>query len=251
MKSSAFVALVVSALSIGCTCCPTGAPRCCPPPPCFVPPPPPPCGCPPPPCGFPAALPPARTAAPGAPAPLAKVPAEPPAPAAAPGASDPMGSPEEWAKLAAKNEHHERLAAALVGEWDVHVKMTMNGQTTESDGTSSIKPIFDGRFLEQTVQSTMMGQPFSGRGWIGYDNAKNKLVGVWIDSMGTGIETIEGDEKEPGKVWETAGTFSGPNGTVVRTRDVMKKVGPDAIHMESFMPGSDQPMMTLDYKRKS
>jgi hypothetical protein len=164
--------------------------------------------------------------------------------------SPPMPTPEEWGKLAEKGEAHARLQG-LVGEWNVHGKMTMNGSTIESEGTSSIHPILDGRFFEQVVHATMSGAPFEGRSWMGYDNAKKKIVGTWIDSMGTGMESIEGDEKEPGKVWETFGTFSGPGGTVLHTRDVLTKVGPDELRMESYQQGATTPMMTLVYKRKA
>ena len=38
----------------------------------------------------------------------------------------------------------------------------------------------------------MMGQPFSGVGIDGYDNLRKKYVTTWIDTMGTGIFSMEG-----------------------------------------------------------
>jgi hypothetical protein len=162
--------------------------------------------------------------------------------------TDPMGSPEVWAKLAMPGEPHARLKV-FVGDWAVHVKTTMNDKVVESDGTCSFRSILGGRFIAQDVQSTFAGQPFEGHGWLGYDNAKKKLVGAWIDSMGTTMMTMEGDEKEPGKVWETLGTFSGPKGPITM-RQVMTLTTPDSMRAEAFNPGSDKAMMTLEYTRK-
>jgi hypothetical protein len=152
---------------------------------------------------------------------------------------------EAWAKLAEPGEVHQRLQS-LVGDWAVHGKFTFQGQTIESDSTSSFRALWGGRFLEQTVRGTMMGAPFEGRGWMGYDNAKKKLVGVWIDNMGTGMAVSEGDEKEPGKLWESTGTMNGPSGPITM-HEVLRKVSDNELVMESTF-GKDS--MRLEYKRK-
>jgi hypothetical protein len=158
---------------------------------------------------------------------------------------------EAWMKLGTPGEEHARLQAALAGEWDVHGKFTgMDGKVSESDSTSSIAPIMGGRFLQQTVNGSFEGQPFEGRGVMGYDNGKKKWVGSWVDNMGTGIWASEGVEKEKGKVWEFSGSFTGPGGVPMTSRDVMSKVGDDELRMESYMGGGKDPMMVLVYKRK-
>ena len=60
-----------------------------------------------------------------------------------------------------------------------------------------------GRFLEERVQSSFMGQPFSGIGYTGYDNVKKKYVSTWMDNMGTMIMVMEGTPDPAGKVYKT------------------------------------------------
>ena len=45
----------------------------------------------------------------------------------------------------------------------------------------------------------MMGQPFTGIGVTGYDNHAKKYLSTWIDSMGTGIFSMEGTASMDGE----------------------------------------------------
>lgn len=76
-----------------------------------------------------------------------------------------------------------------------------------------MKMILGGRFLQQEVNGEMMGMPMNGIGITGYDNLKKKYVGFWIDNMGTGMYTMEGEMDKEGK----ACTYLNPHISSVRS----------------------------------
>jgi hypothetical protein len=238
MKLLGIVAAVAVASTTGC------ASRCCPPV-CY------------PPAGTvqrfatPAPIAPARVVSgPAATPPAAPAPA---APAATPAPGAPMDMEKAFAemmKLAEPVAEHAGLAT-WVGEWNLKGKFTMGDKVTESDGTSSITSILGGRFIRQEAHGSMDGMPFEGRGVIGYDTFKKKFVGVWIDSMGTGIMSSVGEETEKGKVWTFTGSYDTPMG-MMTTRDVMRRVSENELVYQSDMSigGNPSGSMTLTYKRK-
>ena len=99
---------------------------------------------------------------------------------------------------------HKNLAG-MEGTWTAKVKswMSPGAPPMENDGTSESKMALGGRFLEERVQSSFMGQPFSGIGYTGYDNVKKKYVSTWMDNMGTMIMVMEGTPDPAGKVYKT------------------------------------------------
>jgi Protein of unknown function (DUF1579) len=161
----------------------------------------------------------------------------------------PGGMAEAFKKLAKPGEQHARLKA-LVGEWNVHGKFTApDGKVVETDSTASMSMVLGDRFLRQEFVGTFEGERFVGRGLIGFDNATKRYVTSWIDSMGTGIMTGEGEETETGKVWKFKSSFNGPSGPI-SMRDVLTVVGDKEMTWESYMGDGPVPMMSLRYKRK-
>lgn len=91
-----------------------------------------------------------------------------------------------WEKLGTPNEHHERLGYTI-GEWDVHSSFNMpDGSTMESGGHMTSEWVFGGRFVKTDFHlDNMMGQPFDGVAYVGYDNETEEYTSVWMDSMST------------------------------------------------------------------
>ena len=163
-----------------------------------------------------------------------------------PPAEDPM---KAWAEFGKPGEEQARLKA-FVGEWAVHVKMTGEaGKEEEMDGTSTFTMVMGDRYLRQVAIGSFGGAPFEGNAIFAYDKGAKKWVSSWIDSMGTGIMAGEGEETVKGKSWTFKSSFVGPTGPTA-TKDVYTFVSDKEISHESFMGGSDKPMMTLNYKRK-
>lgn len=125
-----------------------------------------------------------------------------------------MAEMEGWMKLGIPNEHHEMLAKG-VGEWNATTwfKMDPNAPAMEGTGTMSTKALFDGRyFASQFHMDDMMGMPFDGRAFIGYDNGREQFVSTWIDSMSTAIFVSKGAMSSDSTKLVMMGTHIGPTG---------------------------------------
>lgn len=110
-------------------------------------------------------------------------------------ASDPAEAAmmAKWKEYAAPSEGH-KILDKMVGNWDAATQMwtAPDAAPTESKGSSEFKSIFGGRFVEHVHHGTAMGQPFEGRGLIGYDNFKKAYESVWIDDMASGMLKFTG-----------------------------------------------------------
>ena len=87
-----------------------------------------------------------------------------------------------------------KVLDALAGEWNVESRwwMAPDAPPAESKGTSKRHWALGGRYVQEEFSGEMMGAPFQGIGFTGYDNMKKKYVGVWMDSMSTAMFTTEG-----------------------------------------------------------
>jgi hypothetical protein len=129
-----------------------------------------------------------------------------------------------------------------VGKWNAVVKwwMTPDAQPSTETGTSEMKWIMDGRFIEDTYTGTMMGGPFHGRGLTGFDNLKKKYVTSWVDTMGTAILHSEGSFDAATKTFSYTGeTPDAMAGKYVKTRTVEKIADADHWTMQMYSPGPD------------
>jgi hypothetical protein len=88
---------------------------------------------------------------------------------------------------------HEALASRA-GTWELDISFWFSPDDApeRAEGVSVVESSWDGRYLIEHMESTIMGQPFWGMGVTGYDNFKKKYVATWIDSMSTGIMRQEG-----------------------------------------------------------
>ncbi len=149
-----------------------------------------------------------------------------------------------------------KVLEAFVGEWTLHNKMWMQpgADPMESDGTASAKWIMGNRYVEMTVKSTMMGQPFEGRAINGYDNLKKTYLGFWIDNMGTSMTLTTGTLSADGKTLTSKGkmddAFSGKMNQEYKFVD--RFVSKDEISSVIYVVdgGKETKMMEMTYKRK-
>ncbi|WP_447980096.1 DUF1579 domain-containing protein [Candidatus Nitrospira bockiana] len=167
---------------------------------------------------------------------------------------DPQAMMETWKKLAMPGDPHKQLAS-LAGSWTTTTKewMEPDKPPTESTGSAELKTLFDGRFLQQDFTSTMMGQPYSGMGITGYDNLRKRYVSTWIDSMGTGIFTMEGTASADGKTITLKGSHPEPGGGQMTHRAVWKLVDANTQTFEMYGAhgdGKEMKMMEITYTRK-
>ena len=108
--------------------------------------------------------------------------------------------------------------------------------------------------LATSFKSTMMGQPFQGRGLAGYDPSKKKYVSTWVDTMSTGLMLGESTYDPATKTM--TGWMEGPDeaGKIVKSKAVSQS--PDAntrvFTMYTTGPdGKEAPTLKITYKRRA
>ncbi len=108
-------------------------------------------------------------------------------------------------------ETHKTLAS-MAGKWTYSSKWwhSAESQPEESKGTSNMKMILGGRYLQQEVKGKAMGMPFEGLSLTGYDNLKERIDTLWIDSMSTGMMRGTGSVDATTKTITDSGEFTCP-----------------------------------------
>lgn len=145
---------------------------------------------------------------------------------------------------------HERLAK-MEGTWDA--KMIMPGSTEPIPAVATYKSECGGLWLASDFKSDAPGFKFHGKGFDGYDTAKKKYVGVWIDSMMTGYMTMEGTHDEKTKTSTMLGEGPNEQGKLVKSKMVTKMLDPDHHTFQMYMIGDDGKetlTFTIEYTRR-
>jgi len=117
----------------------------------------------------------------------------------------------KWQEFATPAEGHTILNA-LVGSWSYTMQHWMNADAPaeESTGSSESAWIMGGRFVEEKVSGTSMGQPFNGTSITGYNNGTKQYSSYWYDNMNTGSMFSEGTYDDQAKTISSSGTFFCP-----------------------------------------
>jgi hypothetical protein len=151
---------------------------------------------------------------------------------------------QKMMELATPGAEHKKLAS-LAGSWTDHYKMKMDPASdawTDAEGTSEWKSVLGGRYMMENVHSTMMGAPFEGLQFFGYDKQANEYVSIWMDSYSTWPMMMRGKEAKDGSI-ELKGTMTDVMGS--RPSRMVIKPSPDhaAIEMYDTAPGKGEVLM--------
>jgi hypothetical protein len=170
------------------------------------------------------------------------------------GATAGDAAPEELMEKFRPGKEHESLKK-LAGSYDVTLKMWMEPgkDPVETKGAAEFTMEMNGRYLKQVFKGTMMGQPFTGVGYDGFDRTVNKYVGTWLDDFSTQIMFAFGTSKDDGKTIEYVGELGDPiSGKMIKTRNVHKTIDDDSFTFEMYQTHGDKEIkcMELVYKRK-
>jgi hypothetical protein len=145
---------------------------------------------------------------------------------------------------------HEMLKKD-VGTWDATVEMFMapGAPPSVSKGTETVTML--GGFWQVTeFKSEMMGQPFEGRGAMGYDPAKKKYVGTWVDTMTPAYYTVEGTYDAATKTMTAVMEGPDPSGAVTKTRETTEWKDADTRVFTMYAPDGKTVGMRISYKRR-
>jgi len=175
------------------------------------------------------------------------------APAAPPMTEEQMM--QKMAELATPGAAHKRLEP-LIGNFKTKGTfwMTPGAPPTTTEGKAVQSWLFDGRFVKQEYTGTFEGQPFSGLGITGYDNADGLYHGIWIDSMGTMMMPVSsGKVDASGKVITFKRRYHNVMaGGDVTSREVLTITDADHHTYEWHEPGPDGKeflMFRIEYTR--
>jgi hypothetical protein len=141
---------------------------------------------------------------------------------------------------------------AMEGTWDA--KMKIPDAPEAIPAVMTYKSELGGLWLASEFKSDVPGFQFQGKGFDGYDQAKKKYVGVWIDSMITGLMTMEGKYDEKTKTLTMTGVGPGEGGKEEQKfKSVTKMTDADHQTFQLFMIGDDGQEtlgFTIEYTRK-
>ncbi len=159
---------------------------------------------------------------------------------------------EVYTRLGTPGAPH-KLLESMAGSWTARIKTWMGPDSPpmESKGTTELKMILGGRFLQQDFTGEMMGT-YNGIGFTGYDNHSGKYVSTWMDNMNTGIMVFEGTAGADGKtITQTAGADDPVRGPM-QWRTVTRTVDSKSFLFEMYgtVKGSkEEKMMEITYIR--
>ncbi|MCW8139531.1 MAG: DUF1579 family protein [Planctomycetota bacterium] len=165
-------------------------------------------------------------------------------------------SADDCATAGRPGEAHRKLDT-MIGSWSAACTFwTKPGEAPQtSQGTSVNSWILGGRFVEQRFFGTMPGtnQAFEGHGFTGFDLAKGKYVGAWLDSYSTGISLSEGAVSPCGKVFSFRSEQVGAEGVMIKLRDELKLLSADRHVFTMWRAMGDGPevkIMEIVYSRR-
>lgn len=143
---------------------------------------------------------------------------------------------------------HKHLAKAE-GNWNATIEMM---DMEPSKGTSQMKMVLGGFWLEDRFTAEFQGMPFEGRGLTGYDPIKRKYVGVWTDSVSPMMMVSEGTFDEKTRTLTMVGDGYDHMGAKVKVRMLTIHKDADHVVFEMYHTGADakeQKVMTIHYER--
>lgn len=163
-----------------------------------------------------------------------------------------MGGKDQEGPPGPKPTKEHQGLKEMEGTWEC--VMTSDMLPEDAKGTETVTmvggfwAVFDVKFPEM-----MMGQPWHGHGSIGFDPAKKKYVGHFINSMSPLAMTGEGTMDAAGKTMTMIWASHDPSGKPAKMTEVYEKKDKDNATMTMSGPGPDGKEMkhfTITYTRK-
>ncbi len=168
---------------------------------------------------------------------------------------DSVAQMKAWQDYSSPSKVHEMIAS-WNGIWNAENTQWMDSKAPPAitKGTATNKMILGGRFQEMNYKGEIMGMPFEGIGTLGYDNALQIFTSTWIDNMGTGVMTMEGQWDEATKTINFKGKSTDPmTKKTMDMREVFTVIDANNQKMEMFgkgMDGKEFKMMEIKFTRK-
>jgi hypothetical protein len=130
---------------------------------------------------------------------------------------------------------HARLTA-MSGTWDVEMtfwfKPGAPGVPTKA--SSTIRSLFDGTFIEERIEGTLNGAPFTTLAWTGFNTSTHHYEATRIASTNTSRIAETGDYDEATRQFELKAEYP-LAGDTWRQRTVIHMASADAMTATSYL----------------
>jgi hypothetical protein len=150
-------------------------------------------------------------------------------------------SAQEIPQFPQPTKEHQ-LLQKFVGEWETTAegKMGPDQPVMTCKGTATSR-MLGGFWVVTESENDMMGMKINAIQTIGYDSAKKKYIGTWVDSMLNHMWEYEGSVDADGKklILEADGPNMLSPGKTAKFRDAYEFKSPDHIEATSSMQGED------------
>ncbi len=135
----------------------------------------------------------------------------------------------------ARSPEHARLAA-MVGTWDVVTTFwTRPGAPgLTSKGTSTIRALLGGLFIEEKIDGTLNGMAFTTMAWTGFNTSSKQYEATRIASTNTSRIAEAGSYDEKTSQFELKADYS-LAGDTWHQRTVIQMSSPDAMTATSYL----------------
>ena len=146
----------------------------------------------------------------------------------------PPTAPEE-STMSQAGPEHARLTA-MCGTWDVEVTFWFKpgGPGLTTKGTSTIRPLFDGRFVEEKIEGTLNSTPFTTLAWTGFNTSTHQYEATRIASTNTIRIAETGAYDEKTRTFELKADYP-MAGETWRQRTVIQPTSADAMIATSYL----------------
>ncbi|MCA9184459.1 MAG: DUF1579 domain-containing protein [Pirellulaceae bacterium] len=145
-------------------------------------------------------------------------------------------------------EKEHQWLKKFVGQWTTTSKGSMGPDQPPMECSGTVEGRMIGElWIVNEMQSTPQGIPMQGLQTIGYDPAKKKYVGTWIDSMLHHMWQYEGTVDKSGTklTLEAEGPNFMSEGKLTKFRDAYEFKTPNLIIVTSSMLGDDGQWVTF------
>ena len=126
--------------------------------------------------------------------------------------------------------------AAMCGTWDVEMTFWFQpgGPGVTTKGTSTIRPLFDGLFVEEKIEGALNGAPFTTLAWTGFNTATHQYEATRIASTNTIRIAETGGYDEKTKQFELKADYP-LAGDTWHQRTVIQPMSADAMIATSYL----------------
>jgi hypothetical protein len=145
----------------------------------------------------------------------------------------------------------------MIGEFDVKIRTWIDPSKApfESRAVAVCKWVLGDRYIQQMLSGFVMGEPWSGIGYAGYDNVTKKYQATYMDSASTGMEWFSGAMAADGKSAKLTATINDAITNQPRKVEMRLHVAANGDHItemwQADKTGKMAMVMELRYTRKS